>query len=119
LVGVINVPITAKLSVSVGARGAQQINQLQSFSQPNQNSINRALATTLGASYLLRPEAKVYLRRAESFRFPKADEDASAPLGANGLKTQRGAAYESGIEWDVPISLTKIGIYQLNLKDEI
>ena len=34
---------------------------------------------------------QLYLRRAENFRFPKADENAFAPIGVSGLRTQRGA----------------------------
>jgi iron complex outermembrane receptor protein len=61
----------------------------------------------------------MYVRRAENFRFPKADEDASTPPGVNGLKTQRGVSYETGVQWDWKRFINNIGIYQLYLKDEI
>jgi iron complex outermembrane receptor protein len=117
LFGIANYALTPKLSISAGARGGQQNNELTS--SQNMSYVSRALATTLGGSYELTPNAKWYLRRAESFRFPKADENASVPLGVNGLKTQRGVSYETGVRWNWKNSLSKFSIYQLNLKDEI
>lgn len=117
LFGIVNTPLNDKLSVSAGARGAQQNNVLEQTLTTN--SVNRAVATTLGMNYQLSDNAKIYLRRAENFRFPKADEDASTPPGVNGLKTQRGVSYETGTEWCWRMFKTKFGIYQLNLRDEI
>lgn len=111
------IPVNSRLSISVGARGAQQNNQLKSFQFANM--INRAIATTLGATYQLLPNTQLYLRRAESFRFPKADENASAPIGVDGLKTQRGVSYETGAKWFWKKFTTKLGLFQLNLRDEI
>lgn len=114
--GVVNYPLSQSLSLSAGARGAQQNNQLDSFVETN--SISRALASTLGLNYDLSDTASVYLRRAGSFRFPKADEDAST-LNNLPLKTQRGAAYETGIKTVWKNWTNKVGVYQLNLTDEI
>lgn len=115
LFGLIDYPMTQRLTFSVGARGAQQSSHL--FSQTPR--ISRVLATTLGASYQIAPSTKVYLRRAESFRFPNADENASVPPGINGLQTQKGASYESGVQWDYRQLISKFSIYQLNLQHEI
>jgi len=117
LFAVVNHPITDHLTFSVGARGAQQNNQLLSLQ--NSNMINRAFAATVGINYLINQHLKVYLRRAGSFRFPKADENAAAGSGVTALRTQRGAAYETGVSWDCLRTLTKLNIYQLNLRDEI
>lgn len=115
--GLANIPVTSRFAISAGARAAQQNNQLTSFQ--NTNTINRAFATTLGGIYQVLPNTQVYLRRAESFRFPKADENASTPIGVNGLRTQRGVSYETGVKWDWKKLMSKIGIFQLNLRDEI
>lgn len=117
LYGLANIPLNSRLSLSAGARGAQQDNQLQSFAITN--SLNRALAATLGASYLINQDTKIYLRRADSFRFPKADENAEVPVGVRNLKTQRGISYETGMQWYFKNVVSKIGVYQLNLRDEI
>ncbi len=105
------------LLFSIGARGALQQSRTQSFAL--NRHINRALATTIGITYQLLPHIQFYLRRAESFRFPKADENASTPLGVNGLRTQRGIAYETGLQMDHEKDSAKINLFQLNLKDEI
>lgn len=117
LFALFNYPINSKLSLSIGARGAQQNNQLTSF-QSN-HSINRALATTVGTTFQLNTATQFYLRRAENFRFPKADENASTPIGVHGLRTQRGASYETGFAWNYKQFIAQFGAYLLNLRDEI
>lgn len=110
-------PLYERLTFSAGARGAEQLSKLESSS--TNNNINRAFATTLGGVYKLAPDARFYLRRAGSFRFPKADENASTAPGSTGLRTQRGVAYETGVEWEQEKSAAKLGLYQLHLRDEI
>jgi iron complex outermembrane recepter protein len=100
--------------MTIGARGAQQDSDLQSTSK-----INRAFASTLGIEYQINSSAKLFARRADNFRFPKADENASTPPGVNGLRTQRGVSYETGGLWIWRNFTTKISAYQLNLRDEI
>jgi len=107
-------PVNERLTLSAGLRGAQQNSYLRSF--VNDDEVNRALATTIGLNYALVPDTNLYLRRAGSFRFPKADESASA---FNGLRTQRGNAYETGAEINREKYDGKLELYQLNLTDEI
>lgn len=117
LFGVATLPLYHSATLSIGARGAQQNSMLQSFT--NNNTINRALATTLGIAFPVTSTFDFYLRRAESFRFPKADENAFAPIGVAGLRTQRGVSYEAGTEWNSLHYSGKASLYQLNLRDEI
>jgi len=112
-----NIFLNPKLNFSLGARGAEQNNQLRSFSTTN--NINRVATTTIGTTYQFTPAIAFYLRRAGSFRFPKADENASTPPGVNGLQTQRGVAYEAGADMMRETYSSSLGIYQLNLIDEI
>jgi len=116
LFGVVNYPLSQRMTLSLGARGAQQNNQLDSGLASS--TINRALATTAGFAYQLTSTAKVYLRRAGSFRFPKADEDASTTNNLP-LRPQRGVAYESGMKWLWQQWTNKVALFQLNLRDEI
>lgn len=117
LFGLINIPLNEKQRVSIGARGAEQQNHLQATT--DSNPIHRAVATTLGTTYQLTSDTQFYLRRAESFRFPNADEMAFIPSNVNELKTQRGVSYETGVELQRENSTFKLGLYQLNLRDEI
>lgn len=110
-------PLLASLSSSVGLRMAQQNSYLRSTT--SNNNVNRALATTLGAAWQFTPEIQFYLRRAGSFRFPKADENAATTPGTAGLKTQRGISYETGMEIAKEHYSAKLSMYQLNLRDEI
>jgi iron complex outermembrane receptor protein len=117
LFALVNVPVLSSVVFSLGARGAQQSSHLQSTT--SSAAINRAFASTLGLTYQFHPDLNLYLRRAESFRFPKADENASAPIGVKGLRTQRGVAYETGVALERDLYALKLGMYQLHLKDEI
>lgn len=116
LFGLLNAPIASRLILSAGARGAMQDSRLSSTTVSHY--INRALTTTIGLTYQLTPEAALYIRRAGSFRFPKADENASTTNGQP-LRTQRGMAYETGAEWQHEQYTAKLNLYQLTLKDEI
>ncbi len=103
--------MTSRWSMSLGARAAELTSQLETTG--TLNTINRATATTLGTSYQLTPTIKIYARRADSFRFPKADENASTPPGVNGLKTQTGVSYESGIRWNFRQTQSRFSVYSV------
>jgi iron complex outermembrane receptor protein len=115
--GLTQIPLSSRWLVSLGLRGSAQRNELHAVTTTD--NMNRALASSLGVTVQVSSAAKVYLRRAESFRFPKADENADTPSGTNGLKTQRGVSYESGVNYLYQPFATDFSIYQLNLRDEI
>jgi iron complex outermembrane receptor protein len=109
--------LTSNLTLSAGARGALQ--SARFFSSDLENTINRAFAATLGMTYQALPTLRIYLRRAGSFRFPKADENSQTAQGAGPLRTQRGIAYETGTTWENHYFNADFNVYQLQLKDEI
>lgn len=112
-----NVFLSQMLKLTMGIRGATQaIHLISSTSNYTQMSAN---ASTIGITYQPSRGWQGYLRRASSFRFPKADENASLPKGVNSLRPQRGISYETGIEWQNDRNLVQLGLYQLNLRDEI
>jgi len=110
----LNTPLTKKLTLAMGARGAAQSTQL--ITQLNAYALNRAFASTLGINYRLSDTSSLYLRRAGSFRFPKAEENTA---GFQPLRTQRGTSYESGISYEKADKLLHFAVYQLYLRDEI
>lgn len=115
--GLVNVPIDSRLTLNFGARAAEQNSEL--VSTIDSHAVNRAFASTLGVSMTFSEQMFGFLRRAGSFRFPKADENASTSPNIKNLKTQQGVAYETGIEFHFAPTVTKISLFQLNLKDEI
>lgn len=115
--GLAKILTTRNMFLSLGARAAQQNASLHSTGISN--TINRAFATTIGATYQLTNDLSYYLRRAESFRFPKADENAFTPPTITSLRTQRGVAYETGWQLQREAYSGKIGLYHLRLRDEI
>src|SRR3990167_595477 len=114
--GLFNIPLHSLFSLSVGARGAEQHGHLTSST--TSNKINRAFVTTLGVNYKISSTANIYLRRAGNFRFPKSDENASSTPNT-GLKTQTGVSYETGIAQNNEKYASSLGVYQLNLQNEI
>jgi len=112
-----NFKVSEKWQLSLGVRGAIQDDQLMSYL--DQDSINRAFVTTAGISFDPDIDTSFYLRRAGSYRFPKADENATAPIGVSSLQTQRGESYEAGLEKQIDNLNFKANLYQLNLQDEI
>src|SRR5579883_402321 len=113
----LNIPYNNRLAFSAGVRGAEEDGRL--VSSDVMTTLNRAAATTLGASYFLKPNLKIFVRAAGNYRFPKADENALIADNAAPLKTQRGISYETGTVWDERNFLTKFSVYQLDLRDEI
>ncbi len=109
-------PLTKRFTLSWGARLASQYSRLET--SENIEPINRAFATTIDGTFEYTENISFYLRRAGSFRFPKADEMAST-LPGTVLKTQRGTAYEGGVTTLWQTLTSQFSVYQLNLVDEI
>jgi iron complex outermembrane receptor protein len=113
------VPLKPNLIFSIGGRASEENSQLKTseiFSHRN-----RAIATTLGLTYHppFISHTNLYVRRAASFRFPKADENAFTADPRRGLQTEHGISYETGIEINRINYALKLNGYLLNLTDEI
>ncbi|MBA3661255.1 MAG: TonB-dependent receptor plug domain-containing protein [Gammaproteobacteria bacterium] len=115
--GLVNWPLQPLLSLSAGLRGAMQVSQLDT--QSDTHFINRAIASTLGMTYKPSAHQQFYLRRAGSYRFPKADENSFTNGDVGSLHPQRGIAYETGSHFQLKQCEIDINFYQLNLRDEI
>lgn len=115
--GTWNKKLARRLHCSLGVRMAGLSSNLNSATQIH--TFNSAWANHIGLSYDVSNFFKIFLRRAQSFRFPKADENAFLANTVKNLKTQRGVSYEAGITKKFPHSNLKIGCYLLNLRNEI
>lgn len=109
-----NLIITPKSQITVGSRLAQQLTRLRTTS--TDNTINRAFASTLGLTHDITSNISIYLRRADNFRFPKAEENTAGHVP---LRTQRGTSYETGLSFDNDIDNASMSLFLLNLRDEI
>lgn len=109
--------LQSNMTVSGGIRLAAQQSNVLSFTQSD--IFNRAIASTIGISRSTSQGINFYARRAESFRFPKADENASTLFGIKGLRTQRGTSYETGLSYKRSPLSADINMYLLSLRDEI
>jgi iron complex outermembrane receptor protein len=109
--GQIQVPLTDRFMMSVGARSATA-----HYSLMNDN--NHATAENIEFFWSVTPQIRFFARRSGSYRFPKVEEQAWTVTG-NPLKTQTGISYEAGISWHTERLNTLFSIYQLKLKNEI
>lgn len=118
LYAAINYPIFTKVTLALGARGALLTRHLIETTN-SANQLNRALVTNIGFNVVLSPYLQTYLRRAGSFRFPKADENVSTATAIENLHTQYGISYETGLTYRQGPYSVKVNVYQLYLRDEI
>jgi len=105
----------SKWTLSSGGRIAVQHNHLTTTTNSRIHT-HSAYANHLGLSYALTPQTQVFWRRADSFRFPKADESATAQKE---LKTQQATSYEMGMQYAYHQTSALVMAYLLLLDDEI
>ena len=115
------IPLTPRLSATVGARHAQVENDLtDSFSFPAGTSIDDSeFVTSAGLSFTLTEDWRLFARRDEVLRFPKVDEYTNTDATVTVLETQTGASYELGAEWRRNGHDLRVSVYRLDLDNEI
>ena len=118
LYGQVNTYLTSKLSTAVGARTATADYNLHNIDNNEFNPTNRANATNLEASYSLSKNINIFAKRADSYRFPKTDEQTWTYTGEP-LKTQTGTSYETGFNFQKGTLSLLVEIYELDLRNEI
>lgn len=111
--------LSPRFTLTAGGRWAYAmydlpLTQQSAASQPN----NAATATNLALNFDATNEARIFLRRATSYRFPKVDEQ-TCTLTDKPLETQRGISYEGGINYTKSPFKILAEIYRLLLRDEI
>lgn len=121
------IPFAPRWSLTLGARQAWVDNDLTTvdpFGGPDfPNGINledEVFVTEIGISFQPSRQWRLFLRRDENFRFPKADEQSFTLPGTVGLDTQTGTSWEAGVEWVSAIGNSfKIAGFYLPIDNEI
>lgn len=112
-------PISKKLDLSFGLRSAWQDNSVQTIMLPQTRTINEALVSEQGLQYQFNKNLSLYLRRDGNFSFPKANEQTWLPKNINSLDPQIGTSYEAGLNYNTQKLNLQVGVYRLDLHDEI
>ncbi|MDH3411332.1 MAG: TonB-dependent receptor [Gammaproteobacteria bacterium] len=121
------IPFAPRWSLTLGARKAWVQNNLttvDSFGGPDfPNGVNlddQVFVTEVGISFRPTQSWRIFARRDENFRFPKADEQSFTLPGTVGLDTQKGTSWEAGVEWNSLYghSFKVVGFY-MPIDDEI
>ncbi|MCW8965035.1 MAG: TonB-dependent receptor [Gammaproteobacteria bacterium] len=114
------IPLSEQLQVTFGARQANVDNQMvDATSFPAGIDVDDdVLVGTLGLNYRHDSDWRLYARLDENFRFAKVDELTLAPAGTI-LDTQTGLSYDVGMEWSKQDQFFNLGLYRLELEDEI
>jgi len=114
------VPFSEQLSLTVGGRYADVENRMvDAASFPAGIDVDDDVSVgTIGMNY--RPDTawRFYARLDENFRFAKVDEITLAAAGST-LDTQTGLSYDVGMEWSEQDRFFNLGLYRLELEDEI
>ena len=112
-------PVTHRVGLTMGARTAQVDNDLwdQMFFPANQDVDDRVTVGTIGINYRYSDHLRLFARIDENFRFAKVNEITGA--GGQILDTQTGWSYEAGLGWNAGNRYLDIGLYLLDLEDEI
>jgi len=115
------IPVSNKLTATIGARSARVENDLMDgFKFTSGIDINDSQTVfEAGLSMQLTPELRTFIRRDENFRFAKLDEHTQTLGGVVALETQTGISYELGAEWKRNGNLISANLFQLRLKNEI
>jgi iron complex outermembrane receptor protein len=115
------VPLSTRLSATLGARRASVTNDLRdSFAFPTGVELDDdAHASEIGISFQADEAWRLFLRRDENFRFAKVDEHTQTLGGVTGLDTQTGQSVEAGAEWTRGGDRFRIVMYRLDLDNEI
>ncbi|MFT6969089.1 MAG: iron complex outermembrane receptor protein [Cellvibrionaceae bacterium] len=110
-------PIVNGLHIVGGARRTE--NKDKNFINNNKNN-DSLTATEIGLNYRT-SMGRLFVRRAEAFRFANADEYTFAALdpGTDFLKPQESTSYEAGYEYNKNNTLVNVLIYDLTIDDEI
>jgi iron complex outermembrane receptor protein len=115
------VPLSARLSATLGARHASVANDLRdTFAFPAGIKLDDdARATEVGFAFQIDNAWRLFLRHDENFRFAKVDEHTQTLGGVTGLNTQTGRSVEAGTEWARAGDLFRAVLYRLDLDNEI
>jgi iron complex outermembrane receptor protein len=113
-------PLTGRLTATLGARHATVSNRIDGALLPPGTSLGDDVnAVEAGLSYTLVNGLRLFARFDTNFRFVLADEYTSASFGGEIPKTQIGRSYEAGLDWRTPTLAANLGVYRLDLDNEI
>ena len=114
------VPLTGKISLTLGARHGDVENDIIGALLPQGTEINDDVnAFEAGLSYRVDENWRLFGRVDTNYRYVLADEFTSASFGGVIPDTQTGRSYEFGFDWLHTNANVNFVFYRLNLKDEI
>jgi iron complex outermembrane receptor protein len=113
------IPLTNKLDLTLGARGAVQDDSVEVNVGRRINSVDRVFVSEQGITFHPQKALSFFLRRDGNFSFPKANEQTLLPKNVISLDVQTGTSYEIGSEWLTEKQRAGINLYRLNLQNEI
>lgn len=119
--GQLNYPLLNSVQATVGIRYTESTdsNNIDGLAPETSKNKDDATATEVGLNYRPSENNRLFLRRAESFRFANADENGSTLVDVNFLSPQESVSYETGYEFSTQKSRLNILLYQLDISDEI
>jgi iron complex outermembrane recepter protein len=111
--------ITNTINAVIGVRVAKQFMNAKPLNINPVKTTSTALVNEQGLFIKATPTVNIYFRRDGNFRFAKANEKIWVTSNIYNLNDQRGLSYESGIKWTKQNHHGELGVYRLDIHDEI
>ena len=115
----LTLPILTHIDFILGGRLAHQYVNAKPDENEHIDSSSTVPVDEEGIIWRFATHWRYYLRHDANYRFAKADEKVWVSDNVKGLKTQTGDDYETGIHWKKNRNAFSLGLYRLDLKNEI
>ena len=112
----LTIPFARTFSATLGVRFSKAFYKLSKGTE--RTPTNEAFTTKAGLKWQPKENLTLFIRCAESYRFPKVDE-ITYTFNNKLLKTQTGISYETGVKYKNRFIYSSLGAYQIDLKNEI
>lgn len=117
--GQLTIPLSQKFRFIIGGRVAKQWFSASSPTIDHTFSDSQIFVNEEGLIWQPSKPWDLYIKRDTNYRFAKGNEKTWTDSNIKNLKTQTGVAYEAGLKWHAAGDAFSIGLYQLDLDNEL
>lgn len=113
------IPIVTNVHLILGTRYAKQWFNTETKTSPSMDTNDHVFVHEEGLSWQPKSNLSFYIRRDTNYRFINGKEKIWTDDSITTLKTQTGVSLETGLNWHDQINQFKLGLYELDLDNEI
>ena len=113
------IPIVTNVHLILGTRFAKQWFNTETKTSPSMDTNDHVFVNEEGLSWQPKPNLSFYVRRDTNYRLINGKEKIWTDDSITTLKTQTGVSLETGLNWHNDLNQFKLGLYELDLDNEI